>query len=150
MREVVLIDTSVLCNLLQFPFMAERHAEVLTEIERLIAARALLRIPLAAFIEAGNHAAQNGDGDQRRKAAIRFNRLMLQAVRGKQPFELLELDKVRLEGLIEGYPDFAMRGVGLGDQSIIDAFNSVCAQLPHLRVRIWSFDADLAGYDRHP
>jgi len=40
--------------------------------------------------------------------------------------------------------------MGLGDQTIIDAWSEICDKLPHCRVRIWSLDSDLAGYDREP
>lgn len=150
MRSVILIDTSVLCNLLKVPFMCERHEEVRRQLEVFKNENVVLTIPLAAVVETGNHVAHQGDGDQRRKSAGRFKEFILRAVRGQQPFELLNVDKSRLDVLLEGYPDYAMRKVGLGDQTILDAFAEVRERLPTHRVRIWSFDSDLAGYDTHP
>ena len=45
-------------------------------------------------------------------------------------------------------PVFAMRGVGLSDLSIIKAWEAACARHPTRRVRIWSLDQHLQGYDR--
>ncbi len=150
MREVVLIDTSVLCHLLNVPYMGDRHAEVQAEFRRLHEAGAMLTVPLTAVIEVGNHVAQNGDGDQRRKAADRFAKLIRKAVRRELPMQLIGITEARLDALLDSYPDYAMAQIGLGDQTIIDAFNSVCGDLPNHHVRIWSFDGDLAGYDRVP
>jgi len=43
-----------------------------------------------------------------------------------------------------------MREVGMGDLSIVKAWESACAKHPQHRVSIWSLDQDLAGYDRAP
>jgi hypothetical protein len=150
MREVVLIDTSVLCHLLDVPNKGGKQAEVIHELKRLQGKGATLVIPLTAVIETGNHVAQNGDGRQRRAAAQRFARLMGQAARGEQPFTLHPLDRDRVLALLDGFTDHATRGVGMGDQTIIDAWTDTCALLPTARVRVWSFDQDLAGYDREP
>ena len=48
------------------------------------------------------------------------------------------------------FPDFAMRGQGLGDLSIIQDWKRMCAQNPAHRVCIWSLDQHLASHDRQP
>lgn len=48
------------------------------------------------------------------------------------------------------FPDFAMRGQGLGDLSIIHDWNRMCALSPAHRVCIWSLDQHLASHDRKP
>lgn len=48
------------------------------------------------------------------------------------------------------FPDFAMRGQGLGDLSIIQDWKRMCAQNPARRVYIWSLDQHLASHDRKP
>lgn len=150
MREVVLIDSSVLCELLQVPKMCSRHAEVKAEFESLYRAGVTLTVPLAAVVETGNHVAQNGDGTQRRRTADRFATLVGRALRHELPLQLHGLETERLAALLSGYPDHAMRGVGLGDQTILDAWTEICDKLPRCRVRIWSLDADLSGRDRVP
>lgn len=46
------------------------------------------------------------------------------------------------------FPDHAMRGIGLGDLSIIELFELECRRHQNRRVYIWSYDEDLQGYDR--
>jgi hypothetical protein len=41
-------------------------------------------------------------------------------------------------------------GVSLADLSIIKEWERNCALHPMSRVRVWSLDSDLAGYDRAP
>jgi hypothetical protein len=150
MREIVLIDTSVLCHLLDVPHLGGRQREVLDELKRLQERGATLVIPMTAVIETGNHVAQNGDGRQRRQAAQRFTDLVKKAAEGTLPFTLAPLDRDRVLGLLTTFADGAMRGLGMGDQTIIDAWSATCERLPRARVRIWSFDDDLAGFDREP
>ena len=38
----------------------------------------------------------------------------------------------------------------MSDLSIIEAWKAACTRHPNWRVRVWSFDGDLQGYDRHP
>ena len=49
-----------------------------------------------------------------------------------------------------GLSDYAMRGPDMSDLSIIKAWEVACAHHPRRRVRIWSLDQDLQGYDREP
>lgn len=153
MRQVVILDTSVLCHLLRVHNMCERHAEVLSEFNAMVVpARpgVTVTIPWVALVETGNHVAHQGDGQLRRGAAERFVALMGKALSNEIPIELYPFKHDRIQSLLNGYVDLAMKKVGLGDQSIIDAWNDVCFKLPDCRVRIWSFDSDLAGYDTHP
>lgn len=150
MREVVLIDTSVLCHPLNVPGKGDRHAEVREEFVGLHRAGVTLIVPMTAVIETGNHVAQNGNGTLRRRTAMAFENLILKALRNEMPLQLYPFDPARLEGLLANYTNWAVNEVGLGDQTIIDAWTDVQTKLPTCRVRIWSFDGDLGGYDTHP
>lgn len=55
MREIVLLDTSVLCHLLDVPNKGGRQHEVMAELERLQQTGATIVIPLTSVIETGNH-----------------------------------------------------------------------------------------------
>ena len=59
-------------------------------------------------------------------------------------------DQFSEEDLLEickGFPDSAMRGMGFGDLSIIQAYNKYKAGTPAIRrIRIWSVDKHL-GYN---
>jgi hypothetical protein len=148
--EVVLVDSSILCEVMKIPGMHAQHEETLDQLRRLHDTGARIVVPLAAVIETGNHVAQNGDGRQRRRCAERFREFVQKAVRQEIPFHLQGIDAARLDDLLKGFPESAMRGVGLGDQTILDAYNEACVKLPTARVRIWSFDRHLAGLDRVP
>ena len=48
------------------------------------------------------------------------------------------------------FPARAAEGIGLGDLSIIKTYEEQCALHPNARVRIWTYDDHLSGYDRQP
>ena len=73
MSSIVLVDTSVLLNVLDVPGRNQQRESVLDELGAFIEAEDLLFIPMAAIIETGNHIAHmDGDGRLRRQAAERF------------------------------------------------------------------------------
>jgi hypothetical protein len=148
---ICLIDTSILCELLQIPNRCESFEEVEAEMGRKIEAGHLLLLPMSAIIETGNHIGQNGDGRQRRKAATDFVALIEQAIRGKTPFTptpFFESEDL-LEWLGE-FPDWAARGSGLADLTILKEFERQCALNRQRRVYIWSKDQHLFSCDRRP
>jgi len=51
---------------------------------------------------------------------------------------------------LDEFPDSAMRGVSIGDLTIIKEYERQCELHPTRRVLIWSLDDDLQGYDRAP
>ena len=69
MKAVCLVDTSIFIEILNVPNKATRHTEVLAELERKLDNTEFLFLPMATVLETGNHIAQNGDGNQRRKCA---------------------------------------------------------------------------------
>jgi hypothetical protein len=52
---------------------------------------------------------------------------------------------------LDGFPDYAMREVGLVDRSLVALFEKqrIANHESQRRVYIWSLDAALAGYDRY-
>lgn len=137
---------------MQIPNMSQRYAETLSELERLITQPGTtLLLPVVTIYETGNHIAQNGSGSQRREVAQRFIKQVLAAFDGRAPWTPTLLQGPNeIAGWLSRFPDCAMRGVGLGDLSIINMFEQQCLLHPNARVRIWSYDADLTGYDRAP
>lgn len=156
MREIHLIDTSVFCRILRVPNKCSdyEHKEALAETIRLTSRRSItttLLLPMATIYETGNHIAQNGDGNIKRKVALRFIQQVQDAFNGQAPWTPTPLPELRdMCGWLAEFPDRAMGGVGLGDLSIIKTFEQQCELNPLSRVRIWSYDADLGGYDRQP
>ena len=73
------------------------------------------------------------------------------ALNGEAPWALIPLpDAEQLVRWLDGFPDRAMQGVSMGDQSIIRAWEDACARHRSQRVSIWSLDQHLQGHDRTP
>jgi len=148
---ICLVDTSILCEILQVPNRCGNHREIFAEMERKIRTDTLL-LPMSAIIETGNHIGQNGDGNQRRKAATTFVDFVKKALLGQSPFTATRLFK-ESESLLEWldeFPNWAGRGSGLGDLTILKEFDRQCALNPSRRIYIWSLDGHLSSYRREP
>lgn len=148
---VVIVDTSVLLNLLDVPGRNQTRAAVLGRFEELLDAGVNLLLPIAAIFEAGNHIARLSDGRLRRDHAQRFSDRVREALNGQAPWTVTPLPSTReLADWLSDFPESAMREVSMGDLSIVKAWESACARHPQHRVSIWSLDQHLVGYDRAP
>jgi hypothetical protein len=151
MSTVVIVDTSVLMNVLDIPGFNQQRGHVFQEFGRLINQSVNLLLPTAAIFEAGNHIAHLADGGERRRWGVVFADAVRSAIDGEAPWtptQGVELNSIR-EWMNE-FPDSAMRGAGMGDLSIVKEWHAACVRHRNYRVRIWSLDGDLAGYDRKP
>ncbi|MBX0330387.1 hypothetical protein K2Z83_22255 [Oscillochloris sp. ZM17-4] len=148
---ICLIDTSIFCNVLDVPNRNQQHDEIVRQLKQHIEAGITLLLPVTAIIETGNHIAQQGDGHMRRIIAQRFVTQVQMALDGTAPWvPTPSFDLQFVRSYLAAFPDYAMRGVGMGDLSIIKEFERQCALNRMRRVFIWSYDSDLAGYDRVP
>lgn len=148
---ISLVDTSVFCELLPVPGLAAKSASFQKQLEQKVRARERLFLPMATIIETGNHIGQNGDGDQRRKTALRFVKDVNAALAGEAPYSTLAFPEERhLREWLGRFPGWASTGSGLGDLSIVTDWERQCALFPSQRVYIWSKDSHLSAYDRHP
>lgn len=148
MKTIVLVDTSIFCEILEVPKMCSRVEPTRVELRQRIQRGEVLLLPLVCIIETGNHIAQNGDGRQRRQTAERFVDQVAKALEGISPFtptSPLVLDA--LKTWLGEFPNCAMRGVGLADLSIIKEWERQCELNPARRVLVWSLDEHLSGYD---
>ena len=146
--DIVLVDTSILVNVLGVPTKSDQQDEVTDAMTRHVERGDMLVLPAATVLETGNHIAQNGDGNQRRACAMALQAVVEQAIEG-MPWQLVPLPEnpVRFASLLTDFPNCAMRGVGFGDLSIIEAWNDACRRFRG-RIAIWSLDGDLKGFDR--
>lgn len=148
MKAIVLVDTSIFCEILEVPNMCSRVEPTRAELRQRLQRGELLLLPLATIIETGNHIAQNGDGRQRRQAAERFAAQVMKALDGSSPFHPTSpMDLDALKAWLGEFPDYATRGVGLADLSIIKEWERQCDLNQARRVLIWSLDKHLSGYD---
>jgi hypothetical protein len=155
---IVLLDTSVYLNVLDIPGFNQERAAVLTDFESSIKAGDYFLLPLAAVWETGNHIAHIDDGQTRRRYAQVLVTDVTKAFSGEVPYRATHFPE-REEFLcwLADFPDVVMRsksekkqreGVTLADLSIIKEWEHNCDLHPMSRVRVWSLDGDLAGYDR--
>jgi hypothetical protein len=149
---IALVDTSIFCNILDIPGRNQHRASVLAQLRVHIENRVTLLLPMATILETGNHIAHIRGGRLRRATAQRFVAQVQQALSGAAPWTvpLPLLDPDALHTYLGEFPDLAMRGLGLGDLSIIKEFERQCQLHPSRRVFVWSLDKHLKGYDRGP
>jgi hypothetical protein len=149
MSAICLLDTSIFVEILNVPFMAGSHREIVQTLQKKIEDNETLFLPMATILEAGNHIAQNGDGNQRRQCAERFVTQVRQALTGESPFKPISFLKIdELQQWLAEFPDSAMNERGLGDLSIIHDWQRLCRQNSGRRVYIWTLDGHLGGYDQ--
>lgn len=158
MSAIVLLDTSVYLNVLDVPGLNQDRTGVLAQFGQSIESGDYFLLPLAAVWETGNHIADLGDGQTRRRFAQALQADVTKAFQGEVPYRATHFPE-RDEFLrwLGDFPDMAMRnkserklreGVSLADLSIIKEWERNCHLHPMSRVRIWSLDSDLAGCDR--
>ena len=151
MSDIVIVDTSVLLNVLDVSAFNQHRAEVFERFRELLDADANFLPPMAAIFETGDHIADLPDGRWRRRYAEIFRDRIREALEGEAPWVPIRFpDSRQLAGWLEEFPDCAMRGPGMSDMSIIKAWEFECSRHPSRRIRFWSLDQHLRGYDREP
>lgn len=149
MSAIVIVDTSVLLNIIDVPGKNQHKAAVLDRLAALIEGNDHLFIPMAAIVEVGNHIAQVANGAQRRAAAERFIREVRSALADEAPWKPVNFpSNDEVLNWLDAFPDSAMRGVGMGDLSIQKEWESCCRRYAMSRVWVWALDNDLASLDR--
>lgn len=151
MSDIVIIDTSVLLNVLDIPAFNQDRAEVFAQFKDLLDSDASFLLPMAAIFQAGDHIADLRDGRERRHYADKFRDSIREALEGNAPWVPIRFpDSQQLARWLKSFPDFAMRGPGMSVLSIVKAWEIECARHPARRIRIWSLNKHLQGYDRGP
>ena len=151
MSEIVIVDTSVLLNVFDVPAFNQDRDAVFGQFEELVDAGASFLLPMAAVFETGDHIADLSDGGWRRCYAEIFRNKIREALAGEAPWVPIRFpDSQQLAKWLESFPEYAMIGPDMSDLSIIKAWEAECARHQSRRVRIWSLDRHLQGYDRKP
>lgn len=151
MRAVAIVDTSILCNVLNIPHKNGEKKEVLEELEIFLKNGTALLLPMATVYETGNHIAQLRNGTTRRHFANIFIEQVKKAVTGEAPWQVMQVPTIdELSEWLSEFPEAAMRGAGMGDLSIINEWKKFKVKTPYYRVFIWALDSDLQGYDHFP
>ena len=149
MSSIVIVDTSVLLNIMDVPDRNQRKPEVFDRLGRLIDAGDHLFIPMAAIVEVGNHIAHVKNGTQRRASAERFVTEVRSALAGEAPWKPINFpSNQEVLSWLDAFPDAATQRVGMGDLSIKQEWTALCSRHAFSRVWVWTLDGDLAGLDR--
>ena len=148
---VVIVDTSVLLNLLDVPHHNDHRDVVAREFEEFVEVEARLLLPLATVFQTGNHIADLDDGGKRRLYAKKLCEQVDKALNHRAPWALVPVpDENELANWLAHFPDNAMQGIGLSNLSLMDLWESQCRRVPSARVRIWSRNRRLNSCDRKP
>lgn len=143
------IDTSVMANMLEIPGKSSDAKIVQEEFKQAVEAAEVLILPIATIIETGNHIAHIADGNIRRTTAQKFGEYLRKTAKGEAPWQLygVELDKAGLLYLADHIEENAIHEIGIGDVSIIHAYEQYKNKTPGIgRIMIWSTDTHLQGY----
>ncbi|MEW2388312.1 hypothetical protein AB0933_08115 [Streptomyces venezuelae] len=152
------LDTSVLVEILDVPFMNEHRTEVLAEMDRRIRAGVRFVLPTATVIETGNHVFQVKQGQARRQCAERFMNALRQTAEGQAPWRLHERtwDAAFLGSLCDGGSTGMTltqhaegQVLGTGDLSIV-AERDLYASKVQAEVRIWTLEASMSTWTEAP
>ncbi|MGW4713505.1 hypothetical protein [Nocardia sp. NPDC004260] len=153
MRQVVFIDTTILCNLVPVPGRDQHAESVREELKKRIDLDQRFILPITAVIETGNFIAQLSNGGLRRKTAQRLEGILKLICAGKAPWVLHDVPWNRgfLERLLEGadsgadYVTHAQNGVGLGDLCVLAERQSF-EMRSRIPTTIWTLDHGLSAY----
>ena len=159
MNSICIIDTSVFLNILDVLNRNNEKERVINNFKEYINLGATFMLPMATVLETGNHIAQNGDGNVRRKTAQRFCNHVRQAITGEAPYRTSDFpDTGEVLKWLAEFPDSAGRnktpdrheGTSFGDLSIIKEYEKAKFKSPMSEIWIWSLDSDLKNYHYKP
>ncbi len=143
------IDTSVMTNLLDIPEMNQDKERVILEWSEVLQNKETLIMPIATIIETGNHIAHIVNGYKRREVAIKYIEYLRKTAENEAPWILYgnNLDTKSLRFFVENFETNALNKTGIGDLSIIEAYQRYKESQPAIgTIRIWSMDAHLNSY----
>ena len=149
MSSIVIVDTSVLLNVLDVPDRNQRKDEVLDRLATLIERGDHLFIPMAAIVEVGNLIARVKNGVQRRAAAERFVKEVRSAIADEAPWKPVNFpSNQEVLRWLDAFPDSATQRIGMGDLAIKQEWAACCEHYVLSHVWVWTLDSDLSGLDR--
>jgi len=146
-KEYILIDTSVMVEILNVPNKSNNHDTIMSEFKKRAKDGCSFFIPLTTILETGNHIAQNGDGNLRRICANNFVNLVEKSLDGISPFKVLPFfNQEELRKWLKDLPDIAATGQSFGDFSIIKDMEKLHELNPREDISIWALDGHLDSY----
>ncbi len=149
---IVVVDTSILLEILDVPGKARNPEKIMADLEALVSQLdAELLLPLVALVETGNHIAPVDDGNLRYQKGRKLIQIVQQALRDEAPWKLVPFpERDDLDGLLAKFEDHLTSGLGFADAAIVAIWEQQRTRWPSRRVRIWSLDRHLSSYDHGP
>ena len=157
MSSIVLLDTSVYLNILHVPGCDQDRDEILNLFQWFIENGDYFLLPMATIWETGNHIADLRTGQRRREYAQKLLADVTNAINGDVPYRPTHFpDQKEFLLWLKDFPGRVMEqkstkpggeGLSLSDLSIIKEWERTRSQHTMTRVRVWSLDGDLQGYD---
>ncbi|AWW30940.1 hypothetical protein DN752_12825 [Echinicola strongylocentroti] len=142
-----LIDTSIITNILDIPGRNQDRSNVKGDFEDRIRNRDSFFLPYVTLVETGNFIAQLS-GNLKRDKSLEFANQVKLALNNQAPWKPLRFpEKESLLLNIDKFPDYASRGIGFGDFSIIQDWEEQKNIFKAYSVKIWSLDEGLCGYE---
>ncbi|QDH78361.1 hypothetical protein FKX85_04620 [Echinicola soli] len=142
-----LIDTSIITNILDIPGKNQDKLEVREDFKNRIKNKDSFFLPYATLVETGNFIAQL-NGDLKRIKSLEFAEQIKLALDNQAPWKPLKFpEKESLSLNINKFPEFASKGIGFGDFSIIQDWEEQRNAFQAFAVKIWSLDKALQGYE---
>lgn len=150
MSEIVLLDTSIYLNVLDVPGFNQHRISVLSGFDVRIKNSDYFFLPLVTILETGNHVGNLSDGNRRREFSIKLVADVSKAINGEVPYRATKFPS--REEFSKWITDFSENhhGISLGDHFIIKEWERACKIHKMSRVRIWSLDDHLSGYEWSP
>lgn len=146
---VWVIDTTVLCNILDIPGRNQHRASVINDFKMRIRSSHRFILPFTTVLETGNFIGQiKGEPDRRKKFATSLVDLLRKSVNGEVPWRTMEFPETNqvMTWLEENpFTNDAGKGVGFGDYLILRQTESQRLKALGLEVYIWSLDGHLMG-----
>lgn len=157
MSAIILLDTSVYLNILNIPGRSQDRENIIQQFREDIKNGASFLLPMATIWETGSHISRLKDGRLRREYAVKLVDNVQQAILGETPYSptCFPSQEIFVEWL-QDFPETAMRnksekktteGGSLADHSIIKEWEQTQKLHPSKKVKIWSLDSDLSGYE---
>lgn len=146
-----MVDTGVFLNVLGVPGHCQNFDEVHEEFERQLRASSEFLLPISVVLESGNHIADLSNGNHRWRWGEMLRDQVSGAFEEGSAWGLTPLPtESDLDRWMQEFPHAAREGVTAVNVTVIEAWKAVCQQNPSRRVRIWSLNHRLQGYDRQP
>lgn len=161
MKNVQLVDASILINVIDVPFESQHRAQVIAELSRRERDGVDLILPIAAVFETAQHVQRIVEGSARRACAVRFSEVVRRTLENSLPWTFSEVawDPSFVNRFLDQEPPIIPNLVEsmtasspeAGDLLLLAEWSLVRGNLPRRthRVGVWTLDTRLGAIVSH-